>query len=330
MPVGQASAKFGEDAVFVVAPDFHCGHHVVVVQLAELVQDEIGVMAVGEGMLVFQEERKGRGAKQVAFRAEHLGAFQHLHKRVFRAQHGLVHIHLPVHDAPRHQKTLHRIDAFRLDSEFIPNDFHHLQQTLRIHAALGHTAEETVALQIVDSIDIQLTGNQFAEKAFRVCSCENLDGLVQASAVDFVELLHHHQREFLVRNALHDAVFQGVGKRPVTAVVEQNGQGSRLKFLICNVVALAAQQLDGASHEVHGTKAMRKTRVVGSGIHQIGHADLFDTPKPLEIRMFDNVEMQFVRNADETVNRVVEDFLFVRGSHLSLKICRKGSAFFIF
>ena len=32
--------------------------------------------------------------------------------------------------------------------------------------------------------------------------------------------------------------------------------------------------------------------------------------------MFDNVEMQFVWDADEAVNRVVEDFLFVwRGGH---------------
>ena len=148
--------------------------------------------------------------------------------------------------------------------------------------------------------------------------------------MDFVELLHHFQREFLVGNTLHDTIFQGVRERAVAAVVEQNGQGSGLQFLVGNLIALAAQKLYGTPHEVHGTEAVRKARVVGARIHQIGHADLFDAPKPLEIRMFDNVEMQFVWDADEAVNRVVEDFLFVRGSHLSLKICRKGSAFFIF
>ena len=35
-------------------------------------------------------------------------------------------------------------------------------------------------------------------------------------------------------------------------------------------------------------------------------------------------------DADETIDGVVEDFLFVRGSHLSLKICRKGKAIFCF
>ncbi len=172
MPVGQASAKFGEDAVLVVAPDFHSGHHVVVIQLAELVEGEIAVLVVLERLLVFQEERQGLGAGQVALLAEHLGAFQHLHQRVFRAQHGLVHIHLPIHDAPRHQETFHGIDTLRLDSEFIPNDFHHFQQSLCIHAALCNTAEETVALQIVDAVHVQLTGNEFAKKAFFVFSLE--------------------------------------------------------------------------------------------------------------------------------------------------------------
>ena len=56
---------------------------------------------------------------------------------------------------------------------------------------------------------------------------------------------------------------------------------------------------------------MGETRVVGPGVHQVGHADLFDAPKPLEIRVLDDIEMQFVGDADEAINRVVEDFLFV-------------------
>ena len=44
---------------------------------------------------------------------------------------------------------------------------------------------------------------------------------------------------------------------------------------------------------------------------RIGHTDLLDAPKPLEIRVFDNVEMQLVRDADEAIDGVVEDLLFV-------------------
>ena len=87
-----------------------------------------------------------------------------------------------------------------------------------------------------------------------------------------------------------------------------------------DVVTLATQQLYGTSHEVHGAEAVGKTRMVGPGVHQIGHADLLDASKSLEIRVFYNVEMQLVRNVDETINRVVEDFLFVGGCGHELQI----------
>ena len=120
---------------------------------------------------------------------------------------------------------------------------------------------------------------------------------------------------------LHDAVFQGVRERTVTAVVQQNGQRSRLKFLIGNVIAFATKQLNGTTHQVHGTKAMGKSSVVGTWIHQIGHTDLFDAPKSLEIRVLDDVEMQLVGDADEAVNGVVENFLFVGcACHVSLNL----------
>ena len=56
---------------------------------------------------------------------------------------------------------------------------------------------------------------------------------------------------------------------------------------------------------------MGKTCVVGPRIHHVGHANLLDASKSLEIRMFDNIKMQFVGDADEAVDGVVEDFLFV-------------------
>ena len=177
--------------------------------MAELVQHEIGVVAF-ERILAFQEERQGRGGEQVAILAEHLGAFQDVAQHILCTQHGLVHIHLPIHDAACHDETLHGIDALGFNGQVVVDHFHHLQQTLCVHTALGHTGEETVALQIIDSVDIQLAGNEFGKKAFFIFSFEHLDGHVKSPVMDFVELLHHHQREFLMRNALHDAVFQGV------------------------------------------------------------------------------------------------------------------------
>ena len=80
---------------------------------------------------------------------------------------------------------------------------------------------------------------------------------------------------------------------------------------------------------MHGAEAVGETRVVGARIHQVGHADLLDASKTLEIRVFNNVEMQLVRDADEAIDRVVEDFLFVGRSGHRLKFCCKGNAFFV-
>ena len=97
----------------------------------------------------------------------------------------------------------------------------------------------------------------------------------------------------------------------MTAVVQQDGQRSRLQLLVSDVVTLATQQLYGTPHEVHGAEAVCEARVVGSRIHQVGHADLLDAPKPLEIGVLDDVEMQLVGDADEAIDGVVEDLLFV-------------------
>ena len=104
---------------------------------------------------------------------------------------------------------------------------------------------------------------------------------------------------------MHDAVFQSVREWSVTTVVEQDGQRGGFKLLIRNLITFAAQQLYGAPHEVHGAEAVGKTGMVGSRIDHIGHADLLDAPKPLEIRVLDNVEMQLVGDADEGYIQVV-------------------------
>ena len=110
---------------------------------------------------------------------------------------------------------------------------------------------------------------------------------------------------------MNDAVLQGVGEGSVAAVVEQDGQRCGFKFLIRDLIALAPQQLYAATHEVHGAETVGESGVVGTGIHEVGHADLLDASKALEIRMFDDVEMQLVRDADEAIDGVVEDLLFV-------------------
>ena len=57
---------------------------------------------------------------------------------------------------------------------------------------------------------------------------------------------------------------------------------------------------------------MVKACVQRTGINQVSHAQLLDVPKALKIRMRYQVEYQFRRNTDKTVNGVVYNFLFIQ------------------
>jgi hypothetical protein len=56
---------------------------------------------------------------------------------------------------------------------------------------------------------------------------------------------------------------------------------------------------------------MLKPRMECTGIDQVRQPKLFDPPEPLEIRVLDDPEGSFARDADESVNRVVDYFAFM-------------------
>lgn len=56
-----------------------------------------------------------------------------------------------------------------------------------------------------------------------------------------------------------------------------------------------------------------KARVIGARIHIVGQAQLSDSAQALKIRMLNQVKYQLVGNRDESVNRIVENLVFVEG-----------------
>ena len=54
-----------------------------------------------------------------------------------------------------------------------------------------------------------------------------------------------------------------------------------------------------------------KAGVLRAWVNQIAEAKLLDVPKPLKIRMLDQIIDQLAADGDEPVNGVVDDFLFV-------------------
>ena len=49
-----------------------------------------------------------------------------------------------------------------------------------------------------------------------------------------------------------------------------------------------------------------------AGIYVLRQASLFNAPQPLEIRMLDDVENEIAGNGNESVYRIIENFLFIR------------------
>ncbi len=64
---------------------------------------------------------------------------------------------------------------------------------------------------------------------------------------------------------------------------------------------------------MHSPERMMKSRVNGTRINKVGDPKLFDSSEPLNIRVLNNVVDQFVWDGNESVNGIVNDFLFVQG-----------------
>ena len=77
---------------------------------------------------------------------------------------------------------------------------------------------------------------------------------------------------------------------------------------------------------MHRTYSVMKPRVSSSGKDEIQQSGLGNTTQTLEITMFDHIKQDFMRNFDETVNRIVDDFEFI-GHEVKLMIVDKNKDF---
>ena len=63
---------------------------------------------------------------------------------------------------------------------------------------------------------------------------------------------------------------------------------------------------------MHGAQTVGKAGVESTGEDQVGQADLLDATEPLKIGVLDDVKMQFVGDADKSIDWIVDDFFLVR------------------
>jgi hypothetical protein len=100
-----------------------------------------------------------------------------------------------------------------------------------------------------------------------------------------------------------------MGEGGMTEVMHQDGPQGSQTIVRTQSVALVLQNIQGALHQMHGSKGMGHTGVGSSGVHQICHPKLPDIAEPLKQRMIQQVQDQRGLQPNEPVKGVVEDFV---------------------
>ena len=77
-------------------------------------------------------------------------------------------------------------------------------------------------------------------------------------------------------------------------------------------IPLILQCIECSAHEIHSSKRMVKTCMKCARINQVGKPKLLYSSKTLKITMLDDVKNEIVGYIDESVNRIIKNFLFVQ------------------
>ena len=146
----------------------------------------------------------------------------------------------------------------------------HLDDALAAHLPFCHSGVEAVPREVVQAVHVKLGRYQVVQKPTRVVVVEDGDCGVEGAAEVFVEPGHDEGREVLVVHAGYDAVFERMAEWAVADVVQQDGHAGRFVFFVRDFDALAAQDVYGFLHEVHGTDGMVKAVMDGAGVDVVG------------------------------------------------------------
>ena len=187
----------------------------------------------------------------------------------------------------------------------------HFDEAVGAGAAFLHAGVKGVAVEVVEPVHVELTAHQLVKKRPGIRALEHLNGQIELASELLVQPLHQKQGQLLVRHVLENSGFEGVGEGAVADVVQQDGGQRGLAFGRRNRHALVLERAQGQRHEVHGPQRVVEARVQRPRVHKTREAELLDAPQPLEIRVFDEVKQELRRDGNETVNRVVENLLFI-------------------
>ena len=254
-----------------------------------------------------------RGEECLSLTDEELGALEHVDEHLLISYGGLVKVNLPIHQTAGGEVVLERVDTFLLYDEAVVNHVEHLDDACRSDVALGNSCEERVASQVVETVHIELAGDELMQESLGVVVLEDSDGHSQPVVQVVIDALHHHQRNVLVRDAVNERILEDVRERSVPDVVHEDSRLHSLRLRVEDELSFLLQREDGLAHEVESTEGVLKTGVAGARIDDRSQPQLVDAVESLEQWMSYDVVEKSTWNLDESEYGIVDDFCFVHG-----------------
>lgn len=91
------------------------------------------------------------------------------------------------------------------------------------------------------------------EEVLGILTLEDGDGKVQLTVETVIDLLHHHQRDFLMGDTVDQCILQYMREGPMTDVVHKDSSLDGFSLRIKNENAFLLERDDSLAHQVEGT-----------------------------------------------------------------------------
>ena len=98
----------------------------------------------------------------------------------------------------------------------------------------------------------------------------------------------------------------------MTNIVQQDASQCSVCLLAGDLMPLEAQIIDCFIHQIHRPYGVVQTRMLCSRIHKGSQAQLANALQTLKDRVLDELIEKIVGYGDESENRIVDYFLFIR------------------
>src|SRR5690606_1419565 len=131
---------------------------------------------------------------------------------------------------------------------FVVLDIEHGNNAVNADPSFLNAREERIAVQVVKAVHIELAGNQSMKELSGVAVSEYFERHVESASKLPVQFLHESVGNTLMVYAVQEGFFQGMGERPMTHVVQQDGQLSRFVFLFRYLDTPVSQGVQCTSH----------------------------------------------------------------------------------